>query len=99
PELRLEFFVLFDLFRLDHREPKLERRLFYRWRRELQTAADRAIRLCNYQLDFETGCCQPLQPGHSELRCAANNQLHAHCPARTSFLILRLIRSRLSPLT
>jgi hypothetical protein len=32
------------------------------------------------------------------LRCPAEHELHAHSPARTSFLIFRFIRSRLSAL-
>src|SRR6202042_1700633 len=42
---------------------------------------------------------QALERGHGELGRAAEDQLHSHSPARTSFLILRLIRSRLRALT
>jgi hypothetical protein len=50
-------------------------------------------------LDLESGAGQALERGYGELGRAAEDQLHFHSPARTSFLILRLMMSRLSALT
>src|SRR5437016_10437740 len=99
PKLLLEFIVLLDLVRLDHRKPEPGRRLLDRRRRHDHASPLRTVRLGNDKLDSEALGGELLQGRNGELRSAAKHQLHFHSPSRMSFLILRLIRSRLRPLT
>jgi hypothetical protein len=63
-------------------------------------AAFGAIGLGDDQTNFVTSGDEPFERGHRELGSAQKNQDHAysHSPAFCSFLIFRLIRSRLRAL-
>jgi hypothetical protein len=50
-------------------------------------------------LDIEPPGSKFLERWNGKLRGTAKHQLHSHSPSRMSFLILRLIKSRFSPLT
>src|SRR5205807_1423785 len=99
PKLVLELIIFLDLLRLNHREPKPGGSPLDRWRGHFHASALRAVGLRYDQLDIETASGKRLQRGNSKLRRAAKNQLHSHSPNRMSFLILRLMRSRLRALT
>src|SRR5947209_917977 len=98
-QLFLEFFILPDLVRLHNRQAQLHRRLLHRRSSQFHPPALRTVRLRHNQPHVVSGSNYFFERWHCELRRAAEYQLHAHSPARCSFLILRRIMSRLRPLT
>jgi len=89
-----DLLVVFDLLRLGNRQSEIHRRLLYGRSCQFHTSPLRAVGLRDYKLQIVSCGRQPFQTGHGKLRRAAEHQLHAHSPARMSFLILRVIRSR-----
>src|SRR2546426_1931640 len=95
-----------NFFGLMDRQSGLKRELFDRRWRDLLPAAARPVGLCDDGHNLKVRLAQELpEGGNSELRSAAENDAHGapafgahHSPFLISFLILRLMRSRLSML-
>src|SRR3954470_20070079 len=95
-QLRAEFCIVLDGLGLHDLQPMFRRTLFDGSWRDLLSAATRTVRLGNYEPYLVSGCDEGIERGNGELRSAAKDYIHS--PAFCSFLILFLIKFRLSAL-